>query len=91
MAHAAVAALRCVADSKTATITNAPSGGLRLDHRALFLQRFVEQAKSWLHWIFTAGRRRPSRRGPRAANARRPCHLQGAERALCVIQDMIRG
>ncbi|WP_314948547.1 leucyl aminopeptidase family protein [Bradyrhizobium cosmicum] len=37
-------------DSKTATITNAPSGGFAGSITcALFLQRFVEQARSWLH------------------------------------------
>ena len=37
-------------DSKTADITNAPSGGFAGSITcALFLQRFVEQAKSWLH------------------------------------------
>jgi len=37
-------------DSKTADITNAPSGGFAGSIIcALFLQRFVEQAKSWLH------------------------------------------
>jgi leucyl aminopeptidase len=37
-------------DSKTATITNAPSGGFAGSITcALFLQRFVEHAKQWLH------------------------------------------
>ncbi|MDE2376145.1 M17 family metallopeptidase [Bradyrhizobium sp.] len=37
-------------DSKTADITNAPSGGFAGSITcALFLQRFVEQAKCWLH------------------------------------------
>jgi leucyl aminopeptidase len=37
-------------DSKTATITNAPSGAFAGSITcALFLQRFVEHAKSWLH------------------------------------------
>jgi len=37
-------------DSKTATITNAPSGTFAGSITcALFLQRFVERAKSWLH------------------------------------------
>ena len=37
-------------DSKTATITNAPSGTFAGSITcALFLQRFVEYAKSWLH------------------------------------------
>jgi leucyl aminopeptidase len=37
-------------DSKVATITNAPSGGLAGSITcALFLQRFVEHARSWLH------------------------------------------
>jgi leucyl aminopeptidase len=37
-------------DSKTATITNAPSGAFAGSITcALFLQRFVEAAKSWLH------------------------------------------
>jgi len=37
-------------DSKTADITNAPSGGFAGSITcALFLQRFVEAAKSWLH------------------------------------------
>ena len=38
-------------DSKVATITNAPSGGFAGSITcALFLQRFVEHAKSWLHF-----------------------------------------
>jgi leucyl aminopeptidase len=38
-------------DSKTATITNAPSGTFAGSITcALFLQRFVEHAKSWLHF-----------------------------------------
>jgi leucyl aminopeptidase len=37
-------------DSKVATINNAPSGGFAGSITcALFLQRFVEHAKSWLH------------------------------------------
>ncbi|MHC2331460.1 leucyl aminopeptidase family protein [Bradyrhizobium sp. USDA 4454] len=37
-------------DSKTADITNAPSGGFAGSITcALFLQRFVERARSWLH------------------------------------------
>jgi leucyl aminopeptidase len=37
-------------DSKTATITNAPSGGFAGSITcALFLQRFVEHARQWLH------------------------------------------
>ncbi|MCA6099477.1 leucyl aminopeptidase family protein [Bradyrhizobium australafricanum] len=37
-------------DSKTADITNAPSGGFAGSITcALFLQRFVEHARSWLH------------------------------------------
>jgi leucyl aminopeptidase len=37
-------------DSKTADITNAPSGGFAGSITcALFLQRFVEPARSWLH------------------------------------------
>jgi len=37
-------------DSKVATITNAPSGGFAGSITcALFLQRFVEHARSWLH------------------------------------------
>ena len=37
-------------DSKTADITNAPSGGFAGSITcALFLQRFVEAARSWLH------------------------------------------
>jgi hypothetical protein len=36
--------------SKVATINNAPSGGFAGSITcALFLQRFVEHAKSWLH------------------------------------------
>ncbi len=38
-------------DAKTADITNAPSGGFAGSITcALFLQRFVEHAKSWLHF-----------------------------------------
>jgi leucyl aminopeptidase len=38
-------------DSKVATITNAPSGGFAGSITcALFLQRFVEHARSWLHF-----------------------------------------
>jgi leucyl aminopeptidase len=38
-------------DSKTATITNAPSGGFAGSITcALFLQRFVEHARSWVHF-----------------------------------------
>jgi leucyl aminopeptidase len=38
-------------DSKVATITNAPTGGFAGSITcALFLQRFVEHAKSWLHF-----------------------------------------
>jgi leucyl aminopeptidase len=52
-------------DSKTATITNAPSGTFAGSITcALFLQRFVEHAKSWLHldiyaWSPTAKPARP--------------------------------
>jgi leucyl aminopeptidase len=52
-------------DSKVATITNAPSGGFAGSITcALFLQRFVEHAKSWLHfdifgWTPTAKPARP--------------------------------
>jgi leucyl aminopeptidase len=52
-------------DSKAATITNAPSGTFAGSITcALFLQRFVEQAKSWLHldiygWTPTAKPARP--------------------------------
>ncbi|MGE5157886.1 MAG: leucyl aminopeptidase family protein [Gemmatimonas sp.] len=38
-------------DAKTADLTNAPSGGFAGSITcALFLQRFVERAKSWLHF-----------------------------------------
>ena len=52
-------------DSKVANITNAPSGGFAGSITcALFLQRFVEHAKSWLHldiyaWTPTAKPARP--------------------------------
>ena len=60
-------------DSKIADINNAPSGGFAGSITcALFLQRFVEAAKSWLHvdiygWTPSA---KPA--GPKAANARPP-------------------
>ncbi|QQO14154.1 leucyl aminopeptidase family protein [Bradyrhizobium diazoefficiens] len=62
-------------DSKTATITNAPSGGFAGSITcALFLQRFVEQAKSWLHvdiygWTPTAKPARPEGGECQAARA----------------------
>lgn len=62
-------------DSKTATITNAPSGGFAGSITcALFLQRFVEHAKSWLHvdiygWTPTAKPARPEGGECQAARA----------------------
>ncbi|WP_256805639.1 M17 family metallopeptidase [Bradyrhizobium sp. Bra64] len=62
-------------DSKTATITNAPSGGFAGSIVcALFLQRFVEQAKSWLHvdiygWTPSAKPARPEGGECQAARA----------------------
>jgi leucyl aminopeptidase len=62
-------------DSKTATITNAPSGGFAGSIIcALFLQRFVEQAKSWLHvdiygWTPSAKPARPEGGECQAARA----------------------
>jgi leucyl aminopeptidase len=62
-------------DSKTATITNAPSGGFAGSITcALFLQRFVEQAKSWLHvdiygWTPSAKPARPEGGECQAARA----------------------
>jgi len=62
-------------DSKVATITNAPSGGFAGSIVcALFLQRFVEQAKSWLHldiyaWTPSAKPARPEGGECQAARA----------------------
>ena len=62
-------------DSKTATITNAPSGTFAGSITcALFLQRFVEQAKSWLHvdiyaWTPSAKPARPEGGECQAARA----------------------
>jgi leucyl aminopeptidase len=62
-------------DSKTATITNAPSGGFAGSIIcALFLQRFVENAKSWLHvdiygWTPSAKPARPEGGECQAARA----------------------
>ncbi len=62
-------------DSKTATITNAPSGGFAGSITcALFLQRFVERAKSWLHvdiygWTPSAKPARPEGGECQAARA----------------------
>jgi leucyl aminopeptidase len=62
-------------DSKTADITNAPSGGFAGSITcALFLQRFVEQAKSWLHvdiyaWTPSAKPARPEGGECQAARA----------------------
>ncbi|MFK4537591.1 leucyl aminopeptidase [Bradyrhizobium ottawaense] len=62
-------------DTKTATITNAPSGGFAGSITcALFLQRFVDQAKSWLHvdiygWTPSAKPARPEGGECQAARA----------------------
>ncbi|OAF12258.1 leucyl aminopeptidase [Bradyrhizobium centrolobii] len=62
-------------DSKAATITNAPSGTFAGSITcALFLQRFVEQAKSWLHvdiygWTPSAKPARPEGGECQAARA----------------------
>ncbi|MBR0847838.1 leucyl aminopeptidase family protein [Bradyrhizobium diazoefficiens] len=62
-------------DSKAATITNAPSGGFAGSITcALFLQRFVEQARSWLHvdiygWTPSAKPARPEGGECQAARA----------------------
>ncbi|MEK9283100.1 MULTISPECIES: leucyl aminopeptidase family protein [unclassified Bradyrhizobium] len=62
-------------DSKTATITNAPSGSFAGSITcALFLQRFVEHAKSWLHvdiygWTPSAKPARPEGGECQAARA----------------------
>jgi leucyl aminopeptidase len=62
-------------ESKTATITNAPSGTFAGSITcALFLQRFVEQAKSWLHvdiyaWTPSAKPARPEGGECQAARA----------------------
>ena len=62
-------------DSKTATITNAPSGGFAGSITcALFLQRFVEHAGSWLHvdiygWTPSAKPARPEGGECQAARA----------------------
>jgi leucyl aminopeptidase len=62
-------------DSKVATINNAPSGGFAGSITcALFLQRFVEHAKSWLHvdiygWTPSAKPARPEGGECQAARA----------------------
>ena len=62
-------------DSKVANITNAPSGGFAGSITcALFLQRFVESAKSWLHvdiygWTPSAKPARPEGGECQAARA----------------------
>jgi leucyl aminopeptidase len=62
-------------DSKVATLTNAPSGAFAGSITcALFLQRFVEHAKSWLHfdiygWTPTAKPARPEGGECQAARA----------------------
>ena len=62
-------------DSKIADLTNAPSGGFAGSITcALFLQRFVEHAKSWLHldiyaWTPTAKPARPEGGECQAARA----------------------
>jgi leucyl aminopeptidase len=62
-------------DSKTADITNAPSGSFAGSITcALFLQRFVEQARSWLHidifaWTPSAKPARPEGGECQAARA----------------------
>jgi leucyl aminopeptidase len=62
-------------DSKVANINNAPSGGIAGSITcALFLQRFVETAKSWLHvdiygWTPTAKPARPEGGECQAARA----------------------
>ncbi|HEY0236206.1 MAG TPA: leucyl aminopeptidase family protein [Afipia sp.] len=62
-------------DSKVANINNAPSGGFAGSITcALFLQRFVEQAKSWLHvdiygWTPSAKPARPEGGECQAARA----------------------
>jgi leucyl aminopeptidase len=62
-------------DSKVANITNAPSGGFAGSITcALFLQRFVEHAKSWLHldiyaWTPSAKPARPEGGECQAARA----------------------
>ena len=62
-------------DSKTADINNAPSGGFAGSITcALFLQRFVEAAKSWLHvdiygWTPSARPARPEGGECQAARA----------------------
>ncbi len=80
-------------DSKTATITNAPSGGFAGSITcALFLQRFVEQARSWLHvdiygWTPSAKPARPEGGECRAARA---LYTLLSER-YALIQDTIQG
>jgi leucyl aminopeptidase len=80
-------------DSKVANINNAPSGGFAGSITcALFLQRFVEAAKSWLHvdiygWTPSAKPARPEGGECQAARA----IYSIAERALCVIRDEIQG
>jgi len=62
-------------DSKVATITNAPSGAFAGSITcALFLQRFVEHASSWLHvdlyaWTPSAKPARPEGGECQAARA----------------------
>ena len=58
-------------DSKVANINNAPSGTFAGSITcALFLQRFVEHAKSWLHVDIYGWTPPRNRRGRKAANAR---------------------
>ncbi len=72
-------------DSKTATITNAPSGGFAGSITcALFLQRFVEHARQWLHldiyaWTPSARPARPE--GGECQGARALYKLLGARYA----------
>ena len=58
-------------DSKIADINNAPYGGFAGSITcALFLQRFVERAKTWLHFDIYAWTPRASPAGRKAASAR---------------------
>ena len=74
-------------DSKVADINNAPSGGFAgAITAALFLQRFVTDAKSWLHvdiygWTPSATRTPRRRRTPGRAR-----DLQTVERTLWMIR-----
>jgi leucyl aminopeptidase len=78
MAHAAVDALRRLADSKTANLNNAPGGTFAGSITcALFLKRFVESAKLATRrylWL-DAERKARQTRGRRMPGRARVCKL----------------